>query len=213
VRDTAATQPLAEPPASSVAVSGSGFFSSAMATMSSMMSSSTWDFSGTWTLTSISGDMDVFLQQLNESWTSRTYASMMSYGVGRSTQTITHQGNVMRVESNSLGEVTTAVYQVGAGRQRVEVADGKAVFTDARWEDSGRTLIVEAFTDQNVELPRLKRSLEGAVLAEGSGGPTMALSMTMPSTPTLFDGSEVIQYFQRTSVPVSETATSEPTAA
>lgn len=193
--------------------SGSGFFSNAMATISRLSSSSAWDFTGTWRLTAITGDMDAFMQQLGVSWTSRTYASMRSYGIGSSTQTITQHGNVMEVESSSLGETTRARYEVGAGRQRVEAADGSAVFTDSHWEDSGRTLVVEAFTDQNVELPRLKRSLEGAVLAEGSGGPQMLLIMTMPASPTLFNGSEVTQHFQRTSAPASETATVMPTVA
>lgn len=187
---------------------GGGFFRGAMATITNLRGSST-DFAGTWSLASIDGDMDVFMQELGVSWVRRTYASAMSYGVGRSTQTITQQGSVVEVESAALGETTRSRYQIGLGRQQVTAADGSRVFTDARWEDGGRTLVVEAFTEDNVPLTTLRRSLENnaeavrpltTAAAGGGSGPQMLLTMRRPS------GVEVTQRFRRVSAPASETA-------
>merc|ERR1712241_1590506 len=100
---------------------------------SSNMLSGPTDFSGTWKLTGITGDVDKFLGEMGVGWMKRKAAQSMGYGKGKLTQTITMQGEKMTVEVSGGQKSGTMRLIIGGGDQTIE-SNGKKITVNPIWE-------------------------------------------------------------------------------
>lgn len=103
------------------------------------------NLTGKWTLTSIDGDMDKFLDGMGAGFMMKSVASAANYGVGRAVHNITHDGNSFECKIESPIKSTTITFVIGNGSQKVEMPDGVVDATPS-WVDKGKG--VEMKTDK-----------------------------------------------------------------
>jgi len=114
------------------------------------------DFSGTWKLTDIEGDMDKFLKEMGVSWTKRTMASTMGYGKGKVINTISMEGDTLNVEVSGGAKSGSTSIKIGGGEQVLEMQGNNVKITPV-WKDGA----IVATTDNGTIM---KRSLKGGMM-------------------------------------------------
>jgi len=104
------------------------------------------DFTGTWRLVSIDGDMEAALIDADWPWTSRMLARAAGFGVGLLSQHITHGGGLITIEFRGGRHEKAPVQQVQLSGIPCETVDecGQPVILSARWE--GQILRMEGKT-------------------------------------------------------------------
>lgn len=92
--------------------------------------SSRTDFTGQWTMTSIVGDMDTFLEDLDATTEVRSFARSSAYGVGWIWMNISQTGNCFTVDKVvAAGKCQHFTFTVGAGDFDTEDLFGLCSFT------------------------------------------------------------------------------------
>jgi hypothetical protein len=117
------------------------------------------DFSGRWVLSSIEGDFDAFLADIGTKWMLRKMARSVGYGVGRSVQDISLDGDEFIVVSEGGPTITKLVLHIGGGEEQSIGLDGDPVMVLARWE--GQALWMESRRMDGTKLPPTRRYLDG----------------------------------------------------
>jgi len=117
------------------------------------------DFSGRWVLSSIEGDFDAFLADIGTKWMLRKMARSVGYGVGRSVQDISLDGDEFIVVSEGGPTITKLVLHIGGGEEQSIGLDGDPIMVCARWE--GQALCMESKRMDGSRLPPTRRYLDG----------------------------------------------------
>lgn len=137
------------------------------------------DFSGSWVVASVTGDMEAFLTDMGLSEQLRGAAKTARYGVDKQVQNIAQSGDTFVVQ-NILRAPVTMQFRVGAGMQRSLDQEGKTILIDPTWD--GPTLCVASQKETGEHIANTRRYLEGE---------RMVLELTSPQ------GTAVQRIFER----------------
>lgn len=121
------------------------------------------DFSGSWMLARVEGDMDAFMREVGYGWLVRSAAAAVGYGVNRSTSTITHTPTHLRmVAVTPRGSSTLELRLDGTEQEGLEPLENQKVLFRPFWEPDGSALAFESRrAGSGIELPRTRRFLLG----------------------------------------------------
>eukprot|EP00931_Biecheleriopsis_adriatica_P037917 TRINITY_DN21755_c0_g1_i1.p1 TRINITY_DN21755_c0_g1~~TRINITY_DN21755_c0_g1_i1.p1 ORF type:complete len:256 (+),score=44.85 TRINITY_DN21755_c0_g1_i1:137-904(+) len=93
------------------------------------------NFTGRWLCTAIEGDMDAFMLAMEATWSSRTAASLVDYGVGYLCRHISHKGNSFVCQVAGVALTYCQEFDIGRGQQQVEGPSADCWVTP-EWEGS-----------------------------------------------------------------------------
>lgn len=137
------------------------------------------DFSGSWVVSSVTGDMEGFLADMGLSEQLRNAAKTARYGVDKQVQNIAQSGDTFVVQ-NILRAPVTMQFRAGAGMQRSLDQEGKTILIDPTWD--GPTLCVASQKETGEHIANTRRYFEGE---------RMVLELTSPQ------GTAVQRIFER----------------
>jgi hypothetical protein len=116
------------------------------------------DFNGRWNLVQVEGDMNQFMVDAGVGWTVRKMAKGMNWGVGKTSQQISQQGDDFSIIHQQPLNNTTMTFSVGAGFQETIGIDGQPVLCSATWD--GSSLIVECRRKDGAAFAPSRRYIE-----------------------------------------------------
>jgi len=95
------------------------------------------DFSGTWLLDSIEGDMDAFLSEYGRGWIFRMAARNMNFGIGSATMTIQQDGDSMSVKKVLASGAQVNIEYLAGGDEFESTEDLGTCTFKAKWDNGG----------------------------------------------------------------------------
>lgn len=137
------------------------------------------DFSGSWTCTKVTGDMEKFLTDMGLNAPLRQAAGAANYGTGRQFQNIAQVGNSFVVQ-NILKAPVTMRFHAGAGVQTSVDQEGKPIIIEPYWD--GNVLCVTSKRENGELIANTRRFMESSV---------MVLELESPG------GTRVLRFFER----------------
>jgi len=137
------------------------------------------DFSGSWTCTKVTGDMEKFLTDMGLNAPLRQAAGAANYGRGRQFQNIAQVGNSFVVQ-NILKAPVTMRFHAGAGVQTSLDQEGKAIIIEPYWD--GNVLCVTSKRESGELIANTRRFMESG---------SMVLELESPA------GTRVLRLFER----------------
>lgn len=117
------------------------------------------DFSGKWCMTNVDGDFGQLLVDADVSWVLRRMAKSMNYGLGKTFQTITQNGDDFVLEHWSPLKSTTMEFSANAGYQETVGADGLPVLVNAQWD--GMHLTMQCKKPEGRSFASTRRYIQG----------------------------------------------------
>jgi hypothetical protein len=117
------------------------------------------DFSGTWKMSRVEGDMEQLMSDAGCGWVLRKMAKSIGYGVGKAFQEIRQDGNDFVVTHRNPVKNVEVSFRVGTGFQRMNGEDGHIAFASQRWDSN--VLITDAKKQNGETLPSARRYLNG----------------------------------------------------
>jgi len=137
------------------------------------------DFSGSWTCTKATGDMEKFLTDMGLNAASRQAAAAANYGTGRQFQNIAQVGNSFVVQ-NILKAPVTMRFHANSAEQTSVDQEGNPIIIEPYWD--GDALCVTSKRESGELIANTRRFMEGA---------SMVLELESPS------GTRVLRFFER----------------
>jgi hypothetical protein len=117
------------------------------------------DFSGSWTCTKVTGDMEQFLTDMGLSAPLRKAAGAANYGAGRQFQNIAQVGDSFVVQ-NILKAPVTMRFHAGAGLQTSVDQEGKPIIIEPYWD--GNVLCVTSKREGGELIANTRRFMDGS---------------------------------------------------
>merc|ERR1712187_41023 len=110
--------------------------------------------------------MDQFMQDIGIGYMIRTAASAANYGIGSNKNTITHDGNRVKIEVSGMRSFVQ-MFTIGGGVQKAQTSEGIVDMTPT-WMDSGKVVQTTAKKPDGSAFPTMKRYLssEGLLINE-----------------------------------------------
>jgi hypothetical protein len=116
------------------------------------------NFSGSWVMNRVEGDMDQLLADAGVGWALRKMAKGVNWGIGKNFQEISQNGNDFVIVHKAPMNTTTMRFHVGSGYQETVGVDGKPILCDATWDE--QSLIILCKTQAGKEHAPARRYLE-----------------------------------------------------
>jgi len=117
------------------------------------------NFSGTWRMSRVEGDMEQLMSDAGVGWILRKMAKSIGYGVGKAFQEIKQDGNDFTITHRNPVKNVEMSFRVGTGFQRMTGDDGHIAFASQRWDSN--ILITDAKKQNGESLPAARRYLNG----------------------------------------------------